>query len=111
MHGIGAQLRAIRQRIGLRQDDLAAKIGVSQATVSHVERGGATSSEVVERWAEQCGAQIAITAGFDAELEAAVFALSDIDKERLLRIARALPAAPEAAKAGMTLAFQQLSSF
>ena len=111
MPGIGAQLKAIRQRTGLRQDDLALKIGVSQATISHIERGGVTSTDVVERWAEACGAQIAITVGFDAELEAAVFALTDTDKERLLRIARALPSAPEAAKAGMTLAFQQLSTF
>jgi transcriptional regulator with XRE-family HTH domain len=108
MPGIGAQLKAIRLKAGLRQEDLAAKIDVSQATVSYVERGGATTTDVVERWADACGAQVAISAGFDADLDAAVFDLSDADKARLLRIARSLPGAPEAAKSGMTLAFEQL---
>lgn len=37
---IGAALRAIRVRKGWRQRDLARRAGVSQATVSRIERGG-----------------------------------------------------------------------
>lgn len=38
-HDVGAAARALRHRSGLRQADLAARAGVSQSTVSRVERG------------------------------------------------------------------------
>src|SRR3990172_8185234 len=38
-HEVGAAARALRHRSGLRQSDVAARAGVSQSTVSRVERG------------------------------------------------------------------------
>lgn len=110
MPSIGAQLRTIRLGANLRQEDLAVLIGVSQATVSHAERGGATSTDILERWALACRAQISISTGFYAEVEAAVLDLNEGDRNRLLRIAQALPHVPEPAKDGITLALEQLSS-
>jgi transcriptional regulator with XRE-family HTH domain len=36
---VGARFRALRQRLGWRQEDLAARIGISQHVVSLIERG------------------------------------------------------------------------
>lgn len=109
MPSIGAQLRAIRQQAKLKQEELAALLRISQASVSHIENGGVTTTDVMERWASACSAQALISSGFDVEIEAAVADMSETDKARLLRIARALPRAAEAAKSGMTLAFEELA--
>lgn len=47
----GSVIRAVRQRRGWRQEDLAAKAGVSQATISRVERGhvGSLSVDTIRR--------------------------------------------------------------
>jgi HTH-type transcriptional regulator/antitoxin HipB len=47
----GAVVRAVRQRRGLRQTDLAAKAGVSQPTISRIERGhpGSLSLDTIRR--------------------------------------------------------------
>lgn len=41
MRDVGEQLQALRDRSGLRQDDVAAKLGVTRFTVSKLERGQA----------------------------------------------------------------------
>lgn len=48
---LGAAVRRVRIRIGWRQDDLAARAGVSQSTVSRLERGhiGSLSLDAIRR--------------------------------------------------------------
>ncbi len=36
---VGHKLRVARERTGLRQEDVAAKLGISRAAYSHIERG------------------------------------------------------------------------
>jgi transcriptional regulator with XRE-family HTH domain len=43
---IGRSIRAIRVRMGWRQEDLAGRAGVSRSWVSNVERGKATTADV-----------------------------------------------------------------
>jgi transcriptional regulator with XRE-family HTH domain len=49
---IGEQLRSIRERKRLTQEDIVERTGLSQAYVSRVENGDAIpSEETVEKWA------------------------------------------------------------
>jgi transcriptional regulator with XRE-family HTH domain len=57
---IGDDLRGIRLQAKLQQTELAARLNVSQGTVSRIERGVGTTSELLERWAAECGAHIQI---------------------------------------------------
>ena len=45
---VGRSIRAIRIRKGLRQQDLATKVGVSRSFVSKVELGKATTADVAK---------------------------------------------------------------
>jgi transcriptional regulator with XRE-family HTH domain len=56
----GRSVRALRQRLGWRQEDLAARCGVSQTTVSRVERGvlAGTSLGAVERLVIALGGEL-----------------------------------------------------
>lgn len=47
-HGLSEHLRAWRKGAGLRQEDVAAKLGISQSTVSAAERG-TYSATLLER--------------------------------------------------------------
>lgn len=40
MAGIGVNLRAFRERLGMRQEDLAEMMGMSRSTIAQIERGG-----------------------------------------------------------------------
>ena len=44
IQALGARLRAARQRRGLRQEDVAAKLGFSRDTINAVERGSMTTT-------------------------------------------------------------------
>lgn len=57
---LGDDLREIRLQAKLHQTDLAARLNVSQGTVSRIERGVGTTSELLERWARECGAEVRI---------------------------------------------------
>lgn len=57
--GWGGQLRAMRERAGFTQMELAQKSGLSQSTISHVETGRRNPSRAVALiWAEACGATL-----------------------------------------------------
>lgn len=87
---VSRMLRELRQRAGLTQVALAELIGVSQATISHVEKGGATTTDVLSRWVDACGGTLAPTRHLD-DLERAAAELSGDDRAMLTRVAKALP--------------------
>ncbi len=95
MSTLGQQLKHLRASASLTQDELAEKIGVSQPTVSYVERGGATTSDVVERWIETCGGSMSVGRGDSDRLQQLAAALPPSDLLRLIRVATALPGVPE----------------
>lgn len=56
MIGIGEQLRKIRERKRLTQEDIGERTGLSQAYVSKVENGDSIpSAETLEKWARALG--------------------------------------------------------
>ena len=65
---VGRALRAIRVRRRLRQSDVAASAGVSQTTVSRIERGvlGATSLDTVRQVAQALEARVVLTVRWQA---------------------------------------------
>ena len=55
----GAALRAIREALGIRQDALAHRVGVSKSQLSKVESGAnGASPEVVRKLAGELGVSI-----------------------------------------------------
>jgi transcriptional regulator with XRE-family HTH domain len=54
-----------RKRAGLRQVDVAERMGVSKARVSHIERGSVATMELLARYLEAIGGRLEITAAFD----------------------------------------------
>jgi transcriptional regulator with XRE-family HTH domain len=91
---VSRMLRELRHRAQLTQVALAERIGVSQATISHVEKGGATTTDVLARWVEACGGTLA-PAQLSDDLERAAAELSDGDRAMLARVALALPRIPD----------------
>lgn len=59
---LGAAVRRVRIRLGWRQDDVAARAGVSQSTVSRLERGhlGSLSLGVIRNVAAAVDVQVAV---------------------------------------------------
>jgi transcriptional regulator with XRE-family HTH domain len=53
------------KRAGLRQVDVAERMGVSKARVSHIERGSVATMELLARYLEAIGGRLEITAAFD----------------------------------------------
>lgn len=66
---IGLALRALRIRLGWRQADLAARVGVSQSTISAIERGrlAAVSVATLERVAAALGARLNVSVQWRGE--------------------------------------------
>ncbi len=111
---MGADLKLLRIEAGLTQIDLAEKLGITQGMLSRIERGGTTTTEVVERWAEVCGGSIQIEgrAGIGpeiAKLIAHAKKLSADDVVALMAIARGLPVANATFKAGLVAMFADLA--
>ena len=61
----GARLRALRRTKGLRQDELADRIGVTRMTISRLERGESVSVDTALRALSECGHAIAIAPKFN----------------------------------------------
>jgi transcriptional regulator with XRE-family HTH domain len=57
---LGRSVRALRQRLAWRQEDLAARCGTSQTSVSRIERGmlGGTSLGALERLVVSLGGEL-----------------------------------------------------
>lgn len=94
------RIREIRERQGLTVTDLAAKVGVSIAHMSQVERGVKNlNNHLLERIARALGVEpyelITSNTGTDALAEIAS-ALTPEDRARLVEFARALLASHKA---------------
>jgi transcriptional regulator with XRE-family HTH domain len=61
---LGERIRAVRRAKGLRQDDLADRIGVTRMTISRLERGEAVSVDTALRALSECGYAIAVAPKF-----------------------------------------------
>jgi transcriptional regulator with XRE-family HTH domain len=108
MPQLSSMLRTLRVQAGLTQVRLAELLHASQSTISHVERGGVTTSDVVEEWVKACGGMLVADRNSD-ELSAALAALGREDREYLIRIAAALPGIPDSvSKRAMVAALEQM---
>lgn len=61
-----------RKRAGLRQIDVAERMGVSKARVSHIEHGAVATIELLARYLDAIGGRLEITAAFDGGTERVV---------------------------------------
>jgi HTH-type transcriptional regulator/antitoxin HipB len=61
---LGAHVRRARQAKGLRQEELADRIGVARMTVSRLERGEPVSVDTALRALSECGYAIAVAPKF-----------------------------------------------
>lgn len=55
-----------RKRAGLRQVDVAERMGVSKARVSHIENGAVSTIDLLARYLDAIGGRLEIAASFDA---------------------------------------------
>ena len=63
------RMRRAREHAGLEQRELAAKVGISRATVSNAERGVVVPrTATVQGWAKECGVDLGVAADGSAEL-------------------------------------------
>ena len=60
----GERIRALRRAKGLRQDELADRIGVTRMTISRLERGESVSVDTALRALSECGYAIAVAPKF-----------------------------------------------
>lgn len=60
----GARIRVLRRTKGLRQDELADRIGVTRMTISRLERGESVSVDTALRALSECGYAVAIAPKF-----------------------------------------------
>lgn len=109
MPQLSTMLRSLRQQAGLTQVRLAELLETSQSTVSHVERGGVTTSDIVEQWVQACGGTLVAGTGADDALAAAIAQLGPEDRDYLARVAAALPGIPDSvSKRAMVAALEQM---
>ncbi|HXT44885.1 MAG TPA: helix-turn-helix transcriptional regulator [Pseudonocardiaceae bacterium] len=66
------RLVELRKRAGLRQIDVAERMGVSKARVSHIEHGAVATIELLARYLDAIGGRLEITAAFDGGTERVV---------------------------------------
>jgi len=60
----GERIGALRRQKGLRQDELADRIGVTRMTISRLERGESVSVDTALRALSECGYAIAVAPKF-----------------------------------------------
>ncbi|MPZ65011.1 MAG: helix-turn-helix domain-containing protein [Pseudonocardiaceae bacterium] len=63
------RLVELRKRAGLRQVDVAARMGVSKARVSHIEHGAVATIELLARYLDAIGGRLEIAAAFNGGAE------------------------------------------
>lgn len=61
---LGRRIRDLRVGKGMRQDELADRIGVTRMTVSRLERGEAVSLDTALRALSECGHAVAVVPKF-----------------------------------------------
>lgn len=63
------RLVELRKRAGLRQVDVAERMGVSKARISHIEHGAVATVDLLARYLDAIGGRLEITAAFDGGTE------------------------------------------
>lgn len=66
------RLIEMRKRAGLTQADVAARMGISKARVSHIEHGAVATIDLLARYLDAIGGRLEITAAFDGGAERVV---------------------------------------
>jgi len=66
------RLVEMRKRTGLTQADVAERMGVSKARVSHIEHGAVATIDLLARYLDAIGGRLEITAAFDGGTERVV---------------------------------------
>lgn len=61
---VGGSLKALRQGLGLTQQELAQRLGVGQAAISKIEQRGDVQISSLQRYVETLGARLRIEAAF-----------------------------------------------
>lgn len=67
-----ARLVELRKRAGLRQVDVAERMGISKARVSAVEHGAVSTIDLLARYLDAIGGRLEITAAFGGGTERVV---------------------------------------
>lgn len=90
---IREDLRTARKNANLTTYALAERLNLTQGAISGIENGhSGTRLDVIERWLAECG-YVAYIAPANDEVAAAAGTLSAEDRDVLVRLAKALPAA------------------
>lgn len=106
---VSRTLRELRHRAGLTQTQLAEVLEVAQATISHVERGGTTTTDVLTRWVDACGGTLSVELHGES-VDALAAGLDAGDRAYLRQVAEALPRIPDGvAKGAMVAALRQMA--
>ncbi len=63
------RLAELRKRAGLRQADVAERMGVSKGRISHIEHNGPATVDLLARYLDAIGGRLEITAAFDGGAE------------------------------------------
>lgn len=111
MSSIGEALRALRIAAGIKQVDLAVTLDIHQSTISGIENGRATTTDVVERWIDACGGTITIAPPGDraAPLLSLAVGLDSADLDRAVRFASSLSRMPDDTKNALVLAAESIA--
>lgn len=108
---LGARLRQLRIKRGLKQEELAERLDVDQSTVSNVERGKTgTGISTLIQWVDECGGSLEIRMPADeADVrEQAVEAVSRAEVADLVYLLDVLKALPDANARDRRLALKLL---
>lgn len=90
--GAGAILRAVRQELRLRQADVAARSGYSQATISRLEKGQIRDLTVTNDVAEALGVPMDVFSGVAGQ-GVVTSRVEDVERRQMLRAALAVASA------------------
>ena len=77
----------------MTQQQLSAQIGIQRPTLTQIEGGKPTTTEVVDRWVSCCGGSLVVDATADP-LSPALRGLTAPDRALLLALARIMPLDP-----------------
>ena len=88
---LGPRLRQLRRHHGWTQTQLAERLKIDQGTVSNVERGRGTTTEVLLSWLKECGGRLEIR-GPEEIPENPAADLDPQERALIIRLVRALEA-------------------
>ena len=110
---IARQLKEARSKAGILQGDMAARLDISQASISRIENGTQpTTARVVARWLAECGYALrSISIGADHHALELAMAIDRVDEqglEALVSLAKAWPDLDDRMKRSLLAQFSAL---